>query len=201
MEVQAQSRKLLPNTLLYNLPPSPTYPASGPIQSDTVRYQAKTSSFNSLNESIVLVLSILFCSLICVLVINAIVRCVLRIMSPTCYHREPPGPLGRPTKTARAARKDALRALPARVYTAGLGSPGLGRRSARYACRSSCTGSTCGCCPRATTGSTCGASTGGSRLGPRAPRAETASSVRASPLPLRPGRISISSRSFRIVQL
>ncbi|OAY83888.1 RING-H2 finger protein ATL73-like [Ananas comosus] len=126
MEVQAQSRKLLPNTLLYNLPPSPTYPASGPTQSDTVRYQVKTSSFNSLNESIVLVLSILLCSLICVLVISAIVRCVLRIMSPTCYHREPPGPLGRPTKTARAARKDALRALPALVYTAGLGLAGAG---------------------------------------------------------------------------
>lgn len=126
MEVQAQSRKLLFNTLLYSLPPSPSYPASGPAQSDTVRYQAKTSSSNSLNESVVLVLSILLCSFICVLVINAIVRCVLRIMSPTCDDREPPGPLGRPTKTARAVRKDALRALPARVYTAGLGLAGAG---------------------------------------------------------------------------
>nr|CAD1817960.1 unnamed protein product [Ananas comosus var. bracteatus] len=200
MEVQAHSRKLLPNTLLYNLPPGPTYPASGPTQSDTVRYQAKTSSFNSLNESIVLVLSILLCSLICALVINAIVRCVLRIMSPTCYHREPPahwaGPLKRPGPPGRT-----LYGPPGPVYSAGLGLAGAGSSECAICLSEFVHGEHVRVLPACNHGFHVRCIDRWLAARPTCPTCRNCLFGTCVPVAVATWRISISSRSFRIVQL
>ncbi|XP_008785904.2 RING-H2 finger protein ATL72-like [Phoenix dactylifera] len=112
--MEGQSRRLVIH--------APAGPVAGPALSKPKAAAEPGGSFTSFDANVIMVLAVFLCAVICALVVNGVVRCILRLTNRAWVGPEPPGALDRPAPT-RVGRKEALMALPTLVYSAGLGLP------------------------------------------------------------------------------
>lgn len=112
------SRRLLLHTPLYHPPGTAAPPVAGNSQNSPDNYTGK----NSLDENVVMVLSVLLCALICSLGLNSIIKCALRCSS-FVGSESGESPSARLANTG--VKRKALKTFPTLIYSAGLKLPGL----------------------------------------------------------------------------
>ncbi|KAJ3677914.1 hypothetical protein LUZ60_001717 [Juncus effusus] len=124
--MDVQSRKILTQKYTiystinsFSPAPSPSLLKPTDVPNEIPIQVQPNSPLNSFNVDVIMVLSILFCGVICALLVNAIVRCILRLTSRTCYYQDSPDPSAQDQANTRAQvrRKEVLWALPTTIYS------------------------------------------------------------------------------------
>nr|CAD1836806.1 unnamed protein product [Ananas comosus var. bracteatus] len=116
------SRRALLHTPLHKQLPGPSQSAIGTSVSNSryVQYlpDSSSSTGNSFDANVVMILAVLLCALICALGLNSIVRCALRCSNQMPVIDLESNPVTRLAQSG--SRRKALRSMPILVYSPGL---------------------------------------------------------------------------------
>lgn len=120
--MDGRSGRLVLHAPVIGPPPNPAGPAAIPALSRPEVAAEPDSSFTSFDANVIMILAAFTCAMVCALVANAVIRCILQLANPVWVGPEPAGTSDQPAP-GRAGRKEALGALPTLVYSTGRGLP------------------------------------------------------------------------------